>query len=118
MAMNPILEPGALTNEKRATAKTLATAPRLDIGNPDRREEIHAEQLRKCARIAWIGLGAGLPNQLDVKGVGDVHRMALLGEARRQPLPVQRRLKPDRHGTWGRVEPPCYGSQRRLKLSD
>lgn len=92
--MDAILDPGAFSDQERAAAQELPATSRLRIGDPDRKQ-IHAQQLRELAGINGIRLRAGLPNQLDMKGMGHSHGVLVLGQPRREPLPIERRLGAD-----------------------
>ena len=77
----------------RAPRETIRTLHTRRI----RSTRIAPQQLGKFARIARIGLRARLPNELDVKGMGNTDVVLVLSESGGKPLPIQRGLEADRH---------------------
>ena len=88
MSVNPILEARALAHQEGASTQELAPPTRVEIGNPNRGEEVDAQQCGQFTRVDGIGLGACLPDELDMERVRDPHRVPMLGKPRRQPFPV------------------------------
>ena len=116
--MDAILQACALAHEERATAQQLSATAGLEIRNPNRRKEINTEELGQLVRINRIGLRARLPNQLAVECMRDPHGIAVFRETRRQPLPVERRFKPDGHRPRQRAEPGNDRLERGGELPD
>ena len=105
MAVNAILDPRALPHEKRAPAQQLPALARLEIRDPDRRTQMHAEQFGELARINRIRRRARLPDQRHMKGMRHAHRRALRAQLRHEPMPIQRRLHSHGHGAGQRAQP-------------
>ena len=116
--MHAIREARALAHEEGASTKELAPPARIEIWNPDRGEEIHAQQLSQFARVDKINLGARLPNARDVKGVGAANGVIVLRELGGQLLPVQRRFEPYRHRARHSAKPRVHGLDRRRQSPD
>ncbi len=87
--MDAVLDLRALAHEESATVEQLAAPARRGVRNPDRGEQIGAEQFRELAGVDGVRLGACLPDELDLARVGDAHGVALGIELVMEPLPVE-----------------------------
>ena len=67
VAVNAILEMGALADEKGAAPKEAVAGGGRQVGKPDREKESHAEQLGEFACVDRIGLRTRLPDELTWK---------------------------------------------------
>jgi hypothetical protein len=127
IGVNAVLEDRALAHQKRAAAQELSVGARDRIRNPDRRQQVHAGEFGELARVDGIGLGARLPDELDLIRVGDLDAVALRRELLLEPRPVERRLQHDRQrsrearkpgvdgGEVGR-ESPLFGDQAAIHV--
>ena len=80
VSVDGILQTRALAHEERAPAQQLPATACLEIRNPDRRKELHAEQFGQLAGINRIGLRARLPDDLHMEGMCHTRAVAMLGE--------------------------------------
>ena len=118
MTVNPILEPRALAHETGPPPEELPALPRVKSREPDRGKEMHPEQLGQFACVDRIRLGARLPDELHVKGMGAAHGVSGLDAPCGEPVPIERGLEPDRYGAWQCAEPRAHGRDRRGQLTD
>jgi len=67
--------------------------------------EMHTGEFRELARVNGVGLGAGLPDELHLVGMGDEDAVAEGRELAFQPVPVERRLERDGQRLRQRAQP-------------
>jgi hypothetical protein len=82
--MNPIIPARALADEERAAAEELSLLARGYVGDPDRREQVHAKGFRQFGCVDRVGLRPRLRDELYVKGMrrvrGDADELQLPDE--------------------------------------
>jgi hypothetical protein len=78
--VDAVLEHRAVLDQVKAKAGELALAADLGVGQPDRRHQVALGERRQHHRVDLVGLAGKRREPLDLLGVGDLDRPALLLE--------------------------------------
>lgn len=103
--VDPVSDHGAQPDEEARPRRSWRSARVSSSGILNRRQEIHASEFSRLARIYEIGLGARLPHELDLVRMRDDHAVPQLAELQFEPVPVEGAFERDRERLGQRPEP-------------